>query len=105
MPLRRWMFSTLRAERRRGQVLHVSALKKSPTLNTGRREIKSLHLCCKKGPRCFQRMRLWEKQGEPESRELFSGLCLPAAEKSPWEGDQSFRADGAEQPFSPQHTA
>lgn len=47
MLLRRWMFSTLRAERR-GQVFHVSALKKSPNLNTGSREIKGLHLCCKR---------------------------------------------------------
>lgn len=46
--LRRWMFSTLRAERRRGQVFHVSALKKSPNPNTGSREIKGLHLCCKR---------------------------------------------------------
>lgn len=42
--LRRWMFSTLRAERRRGQVFHVSALKKSPNPNTGSREIKGFAL-------------------------------------------------------------
>lgn len=46
--LRRWMFSALRAERRRGQVFHVLALKKSPNLNTGSREIKGSHLCCKR---------------------------------------------------------
>lgn len=34
-------------------------------------------------------MGVWEKQKARESRELFSWLCLPTAEKSPWEGGRT----------------
>lgn len=96
MLLRRWMFSSLRAERRRGQVFHVSALKKSPNLNTASGGIKALHLCCRRVQVLSQAVAV----GEAERAGGAEGAGFSSGRVTLGRGDQSLCVDGAEQPFS-----